>query len=497
MKHRTVGKAIALSTLALLLLAPTSKCLAEQPSGKPIFKDHVLYAPAHFGNSYEVMGRYEMQQLIAEAKHWGFNRYADWFDTVDCSDPFAKHGHAHVQLAEALWARKLANFASAQALGLKCDLVITPNHVFIDQCLPGRLAKQGGRVFGQLVCPSVAEGRAMILKNYENMFADMARKGIRLSAICPCPYDYGGCLCDQCQPWIITFAKLCREIHAVCKKYHPDVKMHMIGWWWKVEEHEKFADWVDTNAPGWVERIYMHIPYGTTTVSSVRLPKGCERAAFVHIGYADQATPRDVYGHLGPVIAAVRLPKTVHSLADQHVSSVMAYSEGVFDDVNKSLLAGIGSGQFADADQVLRSYAKRYFLGDSDDSDDAAEWAKWLRQWGIPYQVNTVAAIEQWKSLAPAVMPDNWRLRQWNYKMRMLDLNQQIGTGKTWTPERLALVDRLWKTREQLHSRVWGLGPVRHVLNIRFTSFPWYGEWTRYQAATQESQLGSPASEKE
>ena len=100
------------------------------------FQDRILYAPGHFGNSYEVMGEHEMRDYLAECKDYGFNRYADWYDTADCTDLFS--GQNHMLLGSALWQRKKANFRSAQSLGLPCDLVITPNHVFAEQCGAGR-----------------------------------------------------------------------------------------------------------------------------------------------------------------------------------------------------------------------------------------------------------------------------------------------------------------------------------------------------------------------
>jgi len=39
----------------------------------------------------------------------------------------------------------------------------------------------------------------------------------------------------------------------------------------------------------------------------------------------------------------------------------MAYSEGTFDDINKALLAGLGSGNFESSKEVLEAYAQRYF----------------------------------------------------------------------------------------------------------------------------------------
>ena len=39
------------------------------PKSPPPFAVRELYAVGHFGNSYEVMGEYEMRRYLAEAKH--------------------------------------------------------------------------------------------------------------------------------------------------------------------------------------------------------------------------------------------------------------------------------------------------------------------------------------------------------------------------------------------------------------------------------------------
>ena len=261
------------------------------PSSPPPFAVRELYAVGHFGNSYEVMGEHEMRQYLAEAKHWGFNRYADWFDMEDCSDPFAEK--RLVLLSHAMWERKKQNFRSAQAFGFDCDLVITPNHVYVDQCRPELLAQKNAKLFGHLICPSKPAARAIILQNYQNLFADLAKAGVRLKAINSCPYDFGGCACEKCRPWILTYAKLVREIHAIAERYHPGVENHMIGWWWTDEEHRLLTDWTDREAPGWIKSNSLHIPYSSTTVAGVRLPKDCQRWAFVHIGYGDQRDQAD------------------------------------------------------------------------------------------------------------------------------------------------------------------------------------------------------------
>ena len=153
----------------------------------------------HFGNSYDRLSDTDMRDTLAEATFWGYNAYGDWFDMVDRKDPFASD---HTRDPGDAWLnRKDAFFRLAQSLGLRNDLVITPNHVYADQYrLPGLMALKGDRVEGQVICPSKPEARAAILRDYENLFADLARSGVRLSRLNAAPYDCGGCRCPQCEP---------------------------------------------------------------------------------------------------------------------------------------------------------------------------------------------------------------------------------------------------------------------------------------------------------
>ena len=368
-----------LALLLLLILSGLARPAARAAEA-PICE---IYAAGHFGNWYEVAGVNEMRRVLAEAKAWGFNRYGDWFDAIDCVDLFS--GDPQYSLANALWDLKRTHFQTAQSLGLATDLVITPNHVYRDQLKPEWLAKRGPRIQGQLICPHQPGAREAILKNYQNLFADLAKAGVNLTAINSAPYDYGGCACDQCKPWIITFAQLTLDIHKLARTYHPKVELHFIGWWWTAEEHKHFAEWMDEHAPGTAVSMALHIPYDQTGVADVPLPKGCRKHAFVQIGYPDQSTPRDIYAKTGPVAAPRRLAATVTNLSTQSVTGVMAYSEGIFDDLNKALLSALFTGRQKNSPDVLRAYARRYFGADD---AQAGKWADWLAAWGKPYSVD-------------------------------------------------------------------------------------------------------------
>ena len=455
-------------SFALMILGIINLAAPAAPTGDSRFCE--LYAAGHFGNWYEVAGANQMRQVLSEAKHWGYNRYADWFDTLDCVDPFS--GDPQFSLGNALWDLKRTHFRTAQSLGLATDLVITPNHVFRDQLKPEWLAKRGPRIQGQLICPHQPGARQLILKNYTNLFGDLAKAGVNLTAISSCPYDYGGCACDQCRPWILTFAQLTLDIHRIARTYHPKVELHFVGWWWSAEEHKLFAQWMDEHAPGLAASMALHIPYDQTGVADVPLPKGCRKHAFVHIGYPDRAAPRDIYAKTGPVAAPKRLSETVSNLAAQSVTGVMAYSEGIYDDLNKALLGGLFTGMQKTSRAVLEVYAKRYFAADAAQS---REWADWLAAWGAPYSVDAVAARKALRRLTGD--PVNWRRRQWELKADMFAANQAIGAGETWTPERTARADEFWAAEEKLQREVYGVGPLRHILNRRFIEMPWYKSW--------------------
>lgn len=433
-----------------------------------------LYCPAHFGNSYEVMWPNEMEQVLAEAQHWGFNVYGDWFDTADLKNPH-NNPRGEYLLPHALWERKLGHFRTAMGLGFATDLVTTPNHVFLDQLASDLLADTSDRrFFGQLLCPSKPAARDTILRNHRDLFEDFRNGGVRLSSISGCPFDYGGCACAACRPWIVTFGKLFAEIHDAAKQFFPDIKARLIGWWWTREEHELFKRWADAEAAGRFASLAAHLPYGEVAPApDLALPEGCELHAFVHVGYADKAQPRDVYGPWGPVAAATRIPATITALESAGVTGFMAYSEGVFDDVNKALLGGLSSGGLDDARSVLAAYAERYFGASGADRNG---WVEWLAEWGNPWEVDTAAARRRFDDLSRCAQA-GWRLAQFEAKLRIFEAHAAVKARSQWDAQRLAAADRFFAERERLQRGIWGLGLVRHVLNQRYHQPDWFEEW--------------------
>jgi len=450
-----------------------------------------LYCPAHFGNSYEAAWPGEMEDLLSEARHWGFNAYGDWFDSADLKSPWNNPRHEYL-LPQALWERKVTNFRSAAHLGLATDLLITPNHVFLDQLAPDLLADTSvERYFGQLLCPSRPAARKVILDNYLRVFTDLREQGVTLGSLSACPFDYGGCACPQCAPYIVAFGRLFAEIHDLAKTFFPHVTARLIGWWWTREEHEAFARWADEAQPGRFASLAAYVRYGETAPDvSAALPAACERHAFVHIGYGDRPKPDDLYGPWGPTVAPTRLPETVANLQDVGVTGFVAYSEGVFDDVNKALLAGLSSGEYTGAEAVLAAYAGRYFGASGREAED---WAHWIAQWGSPYEVDTAAARRDYERLAKGAKA-SWRLAQLEAKLGIFECHAAVVGRAEWDEERLAAANRFFAERERLQRGIWGLGPVRHVIADRYHQPDWFAEWRAHSpgGASRHSLRGRP-----
>jgi hypothetical protein len=271
----------------------------------------------------------------------------------------------------------------------------------------------------------------------------------------------------------LTFARLCREIHALAAQHHPGIEMRFIGWWWSAEEHRQFADWADAEAPGWAKSITLHIPYDQSDVADVPLPRGCERQAFVHISYAEGAAPRDFYGHLGPLIAADRLERTLQALKARGCTGWMAYTEGVYDDVNKALVAGLSAGRFATADAALRDYVRRYLEPDPAQTE---AWTGWLRRWGFPYDADVARAAREFQALRPLPVPEgpaHWRLRQWESKLRMMQQHFAVLAAPEGSSARRAAAEAFWAEHERLTREVYGLGLQRHIFSRNFSPIQW------------------------
>ncbi len=442
------------------------------PNAVQPLRTRALYAPSHFGNTYEATLPGEMMSLMAEARFWGFNRFFDWFDTIDLYNVYEK-GHTLFNMPEAMWARKFANFECAAREGLSLGLLMTPNHVFADQLAPQTEAVKEHHMFGQLVCPSKPGVTEMILENYRRLFSDFANRGLRLESLCGAAYDYGGCACDACRPWIVTFGKLFKQIAEVGRGIFGPIDVELCGWWWSDDDHRAFSEWADAQAASQFRAMCYHLPYGVTDYAARPIPSGCSEKAFVHIAYGEESN-RDSYCHFGANLAPRRLEKTIRYLMSRGAEGFLAYSEGDHDDVNKALVAGLGSGQYATAEAVLRAYAARYF------GTNPAGWSELLHAMGHFDTVDTAACRPLFDALAKGAR-ESWRLRQIEGRLKLAEAHQGVTARTVWDAERRALAGEFLSVKEDLYRNVWRLGLQRHSFRFENNLPPWYAEFAELE----------------
>ncbi|MCD6287232.1 MAG: hypothetical protein J7M39_15090, partial [Anaerolineae bacterium] len=196
------------------------------------------------------------------------------------------------------------------------------------------------------------------------------------------------------------------------------------GWWWTDEDHEEFARWADREALGFFTALAHHLPYGETSYKKRPVPAGCRERAFINIGYGE-TRGIDVYGHYGPTIGPSRLEKTVAFLVQQQADGFLAYSEGLCDDVNKVLVAGLGAKSYETSDELLRAYAARYLGGVE------AAWSAWLSRMGRVDTVDPVEARSRFDEITTSSRP-SWRLRALAEKLNMRESDAAVRSETTW-----------------------------------------------------------------
>jgi len=429
-----------------------------------------LYCPSHFGNTYEATLTGEMTDLLREAKFWGFNRFSDWFDTIDLYDIYTKK-HSLFNMPEAIWERKFSNFKCAGKQGFELGLVVTPNHVFSNQVTPQNEAEKTGHFFGQLVCPSKPGVNEIIINNYRNLFKDFRERGLRLGAISGGAYDYGGCACEKCKPWIVAFGKLFKQIAELAEEFFGSISVELWGWWWTDDDHRDFTKWADAEAPGFFNAMAFHLPYGVTDYALRPIPQNCAEKAFVHIAYGEKSN-RDSYSHFGANIAPVRLEKTVKYLFSRGAAGFLAYSEGDHDDINKAILGGLSSGQYATADEALKAYAKRHFGG------SPAGWSELLHLMGDFETMETAKCRKLFKKLALGASV-TWRFQQVEERLKMAEAQQAALAEKDWTLKRIAAAKAFIAAKERLYRNVWRLGLQRHIFRFESRMPDWYDDFIK------------------
>jgi hypothetical protein len=325
---------------------------ADPPLGldKPVMPVRMLYLAIHCDNYYEMQPAEATIAIVEDLALWGIDGVSVWLEEAKYNDPFdPRADHADVRRK---WEKEKAVLAAAQRLGLETGYVLCANEVFRGQATPDILAHAPDGPFKMaMACPSTKGGRALVLRNKDHLFRELAEAGVRLSRALIFPYDTGGCNDDRCKPWISTFLKLTEDLAGVIHRHHPDTRVYITDWHCKDDEARMIADFYNQRRPAWLAGIWKDDRHPPDRFAAV----DTEILNFVEI------TEIGAWGTMGANPFAVRLPKLIAEMRRNRSQGFMAYSEGIYDDFNKALVARLGWNPESTGEAAARAYANWFF----------------------------------------------------------------------------------------------------------------------------------------
>lgn len=308
----------------------------------------------HFCNFYHMAPARELSEYVEDLALWGIN-YIDvvfpLIDLKDWTDPEVDKITGQIKTI----------YTTAKALGLKVGLEVVPNQDFVirNESVMGepnhdpthRRANNGHNI-----CPNKPGAISYILTHtYGRVFSHLKENGIVMDFLCFWPYDEGGCGCEACAPWGANgYLKASRAIWEVARSYLPDVKVILSTWLFDTPEEGEWAGLSKVLEEGndWIDVI---LADSHDDFPRYPLEKGVP-GNLPLINYPEISMwglhPWGGYG-------ANPLPDRFEMLWHQvkgHVQGGIAYSEGIFDDVNKVVVSQFYWDADTTAEQTMREY---------------------------------------------------------------------------------------------------------------------------------------------
>ncbi|NLV45815.1 MAG: hypothetical protein GXY07_15100 [Candidatus Hydrogenedentes bacterium] len=420
-----------------------------------------MYFATHFHNWYHQASEPEISRYMEDLALWGINAVMVAFPMINLQDWNDPQTEAAVAMM-----RQYAK--AAHELGLQFTtgagntmFIGAPQHIRAVP-LPDPTRRRGNS--GHPICPSHPEGHAYLMDNTRLFFEKLADVG--LDIVCFWPYDEGGCACEKCAPWGSNgYLKLSRDLTRLGREYFPNLKSVLSTWMFDTPPEGEWQGLADALAkdPGWVDYILAdsHEDFPRYPLEN-GVPGGLPLLNFPEISMWGNWP----WGGFG----ANPLPARFQRLWDQVKTTVAGgfpYSEGIYEDMNKVVVAQFYWNRDHSARATLEEYIGYEFgpnvAGDVLNIIDALESAA-----SSSYRKEPVdkAAVQRAYDLTESVnaqLPD-WGKNNWRWEIvhlrALLDRERFIGAGLE-SPEAESALRRLielyhcqMETDDPYHHRV-------------------------------------------
>jgi len=323
-----------------------------------------IYLATHFYNYHHSSPAAEEERYIAEQALRGFN------SVMFCLAPQHYTSFTEPAALEMIERLKM-QIRFSKKLGMSTAFVGFSNTGFsnyskkyaaqIEPDGSGRYARPITAEFITEVCPST-DGGMKEIERLEREFLS-AFAGCDIDYLYIWPYDEGGCLCEKCYPWSTNgFMKTAELLKRLMKEYGMKTKPCISTWHFGAQldgEWDIFYKHLSTGEYDWAEYIMTCFQSGRVpgVIMKNGVPDGVKFVDFPEISMQNPASP---WGGRGATPFPMYLDACEKNCGHLMQGGYL-YSEGIYEDVNKFIVAGYYSGLYKSAPEALRAYAAYEF----------------------------------------------------------------------------------------------------------------------------------------
>jgi len=384
----------------------------------PVDGSRGIYYAIHCNNWYEDIPEIEkVKDLISEQGLWGANILWMWFDmSMYRKSPFEENSDSRNK-----WERIKQLAKAANDIGMKVGLVEIANAAYLDQ-VRDKLKAIGGEPPEGLLCPYANNGEAMHIMdhNYRNLYEDLKIDNITVHVVSLAFYDRGGCHCNLCRPWVKTGIKFIGEFHAnTINEYFPQCEIYINDWHFEktdgVDEVEWTKSYLKSSGSDWVHGIHRDDRHAWDRWAGI--DQNFEVITFFDISMIGG------WSGFGANPFPKRLDIFFSNMRANGINGGMAYTEGLFDDINKVLVLQHHWGEYS-SESILKEYAKWYFNADKKAQqtiagilfDMESEWSDIYSNWNHHLTTNPQLKIKNRVEKLEGSLSENIKA-MWRWKL--------------------------------------------------------------------------------
>lgn len=317
-----------------------------------------IYFATHFHNFYHDAPVEHVQRYIEDLALWGINSLTVWFDMHHFNgieDP----------KAQALLARLRSFFETAGEVGMDTGLVLIANEGYANSPVEMRATGPGrGGFYGMEICPNASGARELILRQFEQEFAQFADVGVNHVWIWP--YDQGSCSCEECRPWGSNgYLETARPISDLVRASFPGCKVYLSAWYMDDNEWAGIASALSAD-PHWADGVILqpdHFGAKTNAASPMPVlgfPEISMAGMYPWGGFGANPQPDAFQKYWDGFRFGTSAPLKSRNIGPA-IAGGWPYSEGVFEDINKVMFAQLYWDPERDVWDIVREYATSEF----------------------------------------------------------------------------------------------------------------------------------------